>query len=135
MPFAKRIVEPPLLCRHPIPNDEGLLFEDLCSINNVVLSRTLRQLSDLAKHACSLFEELENEIISTNQRVWVLQNKIGKIQQTVSALDPKQEPVRKYPSFFSILSVYCLCSLQVNVGKDVTENKDLILCTEVRQTG
>lgn len=95
MPFAKRIVEPPLLCRHPIPNDEGLLFEDLCSINNVVLSRTLRQLSDLAKHACSLFEELENEIISTNQRVWVLQNKIGKIQQTASALDPKQEPVRK----------------------------------------
>ncbi|XP_048090954.1 Nance-Horan syndrome protein isoform X1 [Alosa alosa] len=93
MPFAKRIVEPPLLCRHPIPNDEGLLFEDLCSINNVVLSRTLRQLSDLAKHACSLFEELENEIISTNQRVWVLQNKICKIQQTASALDPKQEPV------------------------------------------
>ncbi|XP_063067975.1 actin remodeling regulator NHS [Engraulis encrasicolus] len=93
MPFSKRIVEPPLLCRHPIPNDEGLLFEDLSSINNVVLSRTLRQLSDLAKHACSLFEELENEIISTNQRVWVLQNKIGKIQQTASGLDPKQEPV------------------------------------------
>ncbi|XP_030627876.1 Nance-Horan syndrome protein [Chanos chanos] len=94
MPFAKRIVEPQLLCRHPIPNDEGLLFEDLCSINNVALSRILRQLSDLAKHACSLFQELENEIMSTNQRVWVLQNKIVKIQQTASALDPKQEAVR-----------------------------------------
>ncbi|XP_064183159.1 actin remodeling regulator NHS-like isoform X3 [Anguilla rostrata] len=93
MPFAKRIVEPQLLCRHAIPNDEGLLFEDLCSINNVALSRTLRQLSDLAKHACSLFQELENEIISTNQRVWVLQNKIGRIQQTASGLDPKQEAV------------------------------------------
>lgn len=108
MPFSKRIVEPPLLCRHPIPNDEGLLFEDLSSINNVVLSRTLRQLSDLAKHACSLFEELENEIISTNQRVWVLQNKIGKIQQTASGLDPKQEPVRKYTS---IQFFFCLDSV------------------------
>ncbi|CAK6970801.1 actin remodeling regulator NHS [Scomber scombrus] len=93
MPFAKRIVEPQLLCRHQIPNDEGLLFEDLCAISNVVLSRTLRQLSDLARHACSLFQELENDIINTNQRVWVLQNKIGQIQQTASALDPKKEAV------------------------------------------
>nr|XP_020462505.1 Nance-Horan syndrome protein-like isoform X2 [Monopterus albus] len=93
MPFAKRIVEPQLLCRHQIPNDEGLLFEDLCAISNVILSRTLRQLSDLARHACSLFQELENDIITTNQRVWVLQNKIGQIQQTASALDPKKEAV------------------------------------------
>ncbi|XP_056268974.1 actin remodeling regulator NHS [Pseudoliparis swirei] len=93
MPFAKRIAEPQLLCRHQIPNDEGLLFEDLCAISNVVLSRTLRQLSDLARHACSLFQELENDIISTNKRVWVLQNKIGQIQQTASALDPKKEAV------------------------------------------
>ncbi|XP_029354679.1 Nance-Horan syndrome protein [Echeneis naucrates] len=93
MPFAKRIVEPQFLCRHQIPNDEGLLFEDLCAISNVVLSRTLRQLSDLARHACSLFQELENDIINTNQRVWVLQNKIGQIQQTASALDPKKEAV------------------------------------------
>eukprot|EP00066_Takifugu_rubripes_P019240 XP_011608506.1 PREDICTED: nance-Horan syndrome protein-like [Takifugu rubripes] len=93
MPFAKRIVEPQLLYRHQIPNDEGLLFEDLCAISNVVLSRTLRQLSDLARHACSLFQELENDIISTNQRVWVLQNKIVEMQQTASALDPKKEAV------------------------------------------
>nr|XP_023656853.1 Nance-Horan syndrome protein isoform X2 [Paramormyrops kingsleyae] len=93
MPFAKRIVEPQSLCRHAIPSDEGLLFEDLCSINNVALSRTLRQLSDLAKHACSLFQELETEILSTNQRVWVLQSKIGRIQQIASGLDPKLEAV------------------------------------------
>ncbi|CAL8404681.1 unnamed protein product, partial [Boreogadus saida] len=93
MPFAKRIVGPPLLCRHEIPHEEGLLFEDLCSISNVVLSRTLRQLSDLARHACSLFQELENDIITTNQRVWVLQNKIGQIQQTAGGLDPKKEAV------------------------------------------
>ncbi|XP_034050517.1 Nance-Horan syndrome protein isoform X2 [Thalassophryne amazonica] len=93
MPFAKRIVEPQLLCRHHIPNDEGLLFEDLRAITNVVLSRTLRQLSDLARHACSLFQELENDILNANQRVWVLQNKIGQIQQTAGALDPKKEAV------------------------------------------
>ncbi|XP_053720378.1 actin remodeling regulator NHS isoform X1 [Synchiropus splendidus] len=93
MPFAKRIVEPSLLCRYHIPNDEGLLFEDLCEISNVVLSRTLRQLSDLARHACSLFQELENDIISTNQRVWLLQNKLGQLQQSTNALDPKKEAV------------------------------------------
>ncbi|XP_076879546.1 actin remodeling regulator NHS isoform X3 [Brachyhypopomus gauderio] len=93
MPFAKRIVEPQLLCRHPVPNDEGSLFEDLGSISNVVLARSLRQLSDLARHACSIFQELENEIVSTNQRVRVVQNKIGKIQQSASALDPKLEAV------------------------------------------
>ncbi|XP_018584956.2 Nance-Horan syndrome protein-like isoform X1 [Scleropages formosus] len=93
MPFAKRIVEPQLLCRHAVPNDEGLLFEDLRSISNVALSRTLRQLSDLARHACSLFQELEAQIISTNQRVWALQNKIGRMQRAASGLDPKQEAV------------------------------------------
>uniref|UniRef100_A0A3Q3DNL2 NHS actin remodeling regulator n=1 Tax=Hippocampus comes TaxID=109280 RepID=A0A3Q3DNL2_HIPCM len=106
MPFAKRIVEPPLLCRHQIPNDEGLLFEDLCAITNVILSRTLRQLSDLARHACSLFQELENDIVSTNQRVWGLQNKIGQIQQNANALDPKKEAVVSNLDIESKLSVH-----------------------------
>nr|XP_046246992.1 Nance-Horan syndrome protein isoform X2 [Scatophagus argus] len=93
MPFAKRIVEPQLLCRYQIPNEEGLLFEDLLSISNVALSRTLRQLSDLARHAFSIFQELENDLTSTNQRVRGLQSKINQLQQTCSELDPKQEAV------------------------------------------
>uniref|UniRef100_A0A3P8TLR5 NHS actin remodeling regulator n=1 Tax=Amphiprion percula TaxID=161767 RepID=A0A3P8TLR5_AMPPE len=93
MPFAKRVVEPQLLCRYQIPNEEGLVFEDLVSISNVALSRTLRQLSDLAKHACSIFQELENDLTSTNQRVRGLQTKISQLQQTCSELDPKQEAV------------------------------------------
>nr|XP_006005948.1 PREDICTED: Nance-Horan syndrome protein isoform X2 [Latimeria chalumnae] len=93
MPFSKRTVEPQLLCRHAIPSEEGLLFEDLCSISNVAMSRTLRQLSDLARHACSLFQELENEIKGTHQRVWALQSRISRVQQTVNSLDPKQEAV------------------------------------------
>ncbi|XP_071343138.1 actin remodeling regulator NHS [Trachinotus anak] len=93
MPFAKRVVEPQLLCRYQIPNEEGLLFEDLVSISNVALSRTLRQLSDLAKHACSIFQELENDLSSTNLRVRGLQSKINRLQQNCSELDPKQEAV------------------------------------------
>ncbi|XP_067453775.1 actin remodeling regulator NHS isoform X1 [Thunnus thynnus] len=93
MPFAKRVVEPQLLCRYQIPNEQGVLFEDLVSISNVALSRTLRQLSDLAKHACSIFQELENDLTSTSQRVSGLQSKINQLQQTCSELDPKQEAV------------------------------------------
>lgn len=95
MPFAKRAVEPQLLCRYQIPNDGGLLLEDLVSISNVALSRTLRQLSDLAKHACSIFQELENDLKSTNQRIRGLHSKINQLQETCSELDPKQEAVRE----------------------------------------
>ena len=95
MPFAKRVVEPQLLCRYQIPNEEGLVFEDLVSISNVALSRTLRQLSDLAKHACSIFQELESDLSSTSQRVRGLQGRLSRLQQTCSELDPKQEAVRE----------------------------------------
>lgn len=100
MPFAKRIVEPQFLCRRTDEDEEGLPFQDLCAISNVALSRTLRQLSDLAKHACSLFQELEHELVSTNRRVWALRDKISRIQDTTDALDPKQEAVREYTDFY-----------------------------------
>ncbi|XP_068599464.1 actin remodeling regulator NHS [Brachionichthys hirsutus] len=93
MPFAKRLVEPRLMCRYQIPNEEGLHYEDLVSISNVALSRTLRQLSDLARHACSVFQELEHDLTSTSQRVKGLQSKITLLQLTCSGLDPKQEAV------------------------------------------
>ncbi|AWP11377.1 putative wiskott-Aldrich syndrome protein family member 2-like [Scophthalmus maximus] len=95
MPFAKRVVEPQLLCRYRVPSEEGLLFEDLVCVSNVALSRTLRQLSDLARHACSVFQELESDITSTGLRVRGLQGKIGRLQETCAGLDPKQEAVRK----------------------------------------
>uniref|UniRef100_A0A3P9L869 Nance-Horan syndrome a (congenital cataracts and dental anomalies) n=1 Tax=Oryzias latipes TaxID=8090 RepID=A0A3P9L869_ORYLA len=93
MPFAKRVVEPQFLCRYQVPNEEGLVFEDLVSISNVALSRTLRQLSDLAKHACSIFQELEVELISTRQRLGGLHGRLSLLQQTCSGLDPKEEAV------------------------------------------
>ncbi|XP_052396975.1 actin remodeling regulator NHS-like isoform X1 [Carassius gibelio] len=93
MPFAKRIVEPQWLCRRTDADDEGLLLQDLCAFSNVALSRTLRQLSDLAKHACSLFQELEHELLATNRRVCALREKMSRIQESTGALDPKQEAV------------------------------------------
>uniref|UniRef100_A0A672NU38 NHS actin remodeling regulator n=1 Tax=Sinocyclocheilus grahami TaxID=75366 RepID=A0A672NU38_SINGR len=93
MPFAKRIVEPQWLCRRADADEEGLLLQDLCAFSNVALSRTLRQLSDLAKHACSLFHELEHELLATNRRVCALREKMSRIQETTGALDPKQEAV------------------------------------------
>ncbi|XP_061593904.1 actin remodeling regulator NHS isoform X2 [Cololabis saira] len=93
MPFAKRVVEPQLLCRYRVPNEEGAVFEDLVSISNAALSRSLRQLSDLARHACSIFQELERDLASTQQRVRGLQGKISRLQHGCSELDPKQEAV------------------------------------------
>lgn len=97
MPFAKRTVEPQLLCRYRVPNEEGALYEDLVTVSNLTLSRSLRQLSDLARHACSMFQELEGELAATGQRVRRLQGRIGQLQQTCAELDPKQEAVREYP--------------------------------------
>ncbi|XP_056305075.1 actin remodeling regulator NHS [Danio aesculapii] len=91
MPFSKRIVEPQWLCRRSDAEDE--LLQDLCAFSNVALSRTLRQLSDLAKHACSLFQELENELLFTNRRVCALRDTVNRIQENTEALDPKQEAV------------------------------------------
>ncbi|XP_075051190.1 actin remodeling regulator NHS isoform X2 [Mixophyes fleayi] len=82
--------------REPLPNDgqeKDVSTLDLCAVNNVAMSRILRQLSDMARHACSLFHEIEAEIQVTARRVRALQGKIGNVQQVVSSLDPKQETV------------------------------------------
>ncbi len=117
MPFAKRIVEPQWLCRRADADEEGLLLQDLCAFSNVALSRTLRQLSDLAKHACSLFQDLEHELVATNRRVCALREKMSRIQETTGALDPKQEAVREYlpysRSVFSIQKVMEIRFLKV----------------------
>ncbi|XP_037554258.1 Nance-Horan syndrome protein [Nematolebias whitei] len=93
MPFTKRAVGPRFLCRHPVPHEGGLLFEDLVSISNVALSRSVRQLSDLARHACSMFQELEDELTSTRLRLRGLQARISPLQQLCTELDPKQDAV------------------------------------------
>ncbi|XP_025028737.1 Nance-Horan syndrome protein-like [Python bivittatus] len=68
---------------------------DLCSVSNVALSRILRQLSDVAKHACTLFQEIEGEIQLTHRRVQALHSRIGGVQTILHSLDPKQEAVHR----------------------------------------
>ncbi|XP_039089861.1 Nance-Horan syndrome protein isoform X2 [Hyaena hyaena] len=70
-----------------------LLMLDLCAVSNAALARVLRQLSDVARHACSLFQELESDIQLTHRRVWALQGKLGGVQRVLGTLDPKQEAV------------------------------------------
>ncbi|XP_068124801.1 actin remodeling regulator NHS isoform X2 [Hyperolius riggenbachi] len=82
--------------REPLPSDgkdKDVVTLDLCAINNVAMSRILRQLSDMARHACSIFHEIEGDLQVTARRVRALQGKIGAVQQLVSSLDPKQETV------------------------------------------
>lgn len=88
--------------REPLPvdkKDKDTATLDLCAISNVAMSRILRQLSDMARHACSIFHEIEAEIQVTARRVRTLQGKIGTVQQLVISLDPKQETVREYHIF------------------------------------
>ncbi|XP_027464536.1 Nance-Horan syndrome protein isoform X2 [Zalophus californianus] len=70
-----------------------LLMLDLCAVSNAALARILRQLSDVARHACSLFQELESDIQLTHRRVWALQGKLSSVQRVLGTLDPKQEAV------------------------------------------
>ncbi|XP_018105134.1 Nance-Horan syndrome protein isoform X2 [Xenopus laevis] len=82
--------------RETVPSggkDKDVVPLDLGAFNNVALSRILRQLSDMARHACSLFHEIEVDIQVVARRVQTLQGKIGNVQQIVTSLDPKQETV------------------------------------------
>ncbi|XP_053162612.1 actin remodeling regulator NHS isoform X3 [Hemicordylus capensis] len=81
-----------------VPTEEreaaaALMMLDLCSVSNVALSRILRQLSDLAKHACTLFQEVESEIQLTHRRIRALHCRIGCVQGVIHSLDPKKEAV------------------------------------------
>ncbi|KYO30228.1 hypothetical protein Y1Q_0022446 [Alligator mississippiensis] len=105
MPFAKRIVEPQWLCRRQPAasvlleeggseeeeDDGGML--DLGAVSNVALSRVLRQLSAVARHAGALFQELEGELQGTQRRVRTLHGRLAAAQGALHGLDPKQEAV------------------------------------------
>lgn len=93
MPFFKRAVEPHALCTSRVPDG---LFEDLDSVSNMALSRSLRQLADLARHACSMFHELEDEVTSTSVRLLGLQARLSSVQKSCTELEPRREAVREY---------------------------------------
>ncbi|TRY67993.1 hypothetical protein DNTS_035556 [Danionella cerebrum] len=123
MPFAKRTVEPQRLLRRAEDEDEeeDAELRDLSAFSNLALSRSLRQLSDLAKHACSLFQELEHELVSTNLRVCALRQKMNVLQARTGELDPKQE---------ASSSSSCRCSPRLSVG--VHRVQVMFTCPEVQ---
>lgn len=71
------------------------LLEDLCAVSNAALSSTVRQLSDVARHAGSLFDELERELASTDRRLRDLREKVRRMERSTEELDHKQETVRE----------------------------------------
>lgn len=98
MPFTKRTVQPRGLCRSAEPGEDGAppaLLDELCALSNAALSRTVRQLSDVARHAGSLFHELERELASTDRRLRDLREKVRRMERSSEELDPKQEAVRE----------------------------------------
>ncbi|XP_055500900.1 actin remodeling regulator NHS isoform X2 [Leucoraja erinacea] len=92
MPFPKRICQPLILTRHGSAERPGA-FEELPAVSNHTLTRTVGQLAELARHACGLFQEIEDEVFAIHRRLGAIQRKISDIGAAVNALDPRREVV------------------------------------------
>ncbi|KAJ7401510.1 nance-horan syndrome protein isoform x1 [Pitangus sulphuratus] len=98
-----------------------LMVLDLCSVSNVALSRILRQLSDVARHACTLFQEVEADIQGTHRRVRALHGRIAGLQGAVRGLDPKQEAVRGERHLVMIFPASASCSSPPYIQHSATD--------------
>lgn len=108
MPFHKRTVEPQNLCRLSTQEcDAGqdqlecsVLSSHCCTCLNDVscksLKNILQQLSDLSRHACSIFLEIQSEAASVIHRSAELQRRLDTLQHTVRKLDHKKIRLRKF---------------------------------------
>ncbi|KAL7873379.1 hypothetical protein AOLI_G00124500 [Acnodon oligacanthus] len=103
MPFCKRTVAPQRLCRltkEPLRCELG--GADRCSalnpdswaslsdVSSAALNNVLLQLSDLSRHACSVFLEIQSEAGSVVCRSAALQQRLETLQYAVRKLDPKK---------------------------------------------
>uniref|UniRef100_A0A3B4CET1 Nance-Horan syndrome a (congenital cataracts and dental anomalies) n=1 Tax=Pygocentrus nattereri TaxID=42514 RepID=A0A3B4CET1_PYGNA len=80
--------------RAHLPGASGAsLDRDLRALCGAALACTLRQLADVARHAGSVFEELEEELARTEQRLRTLRETAGRVQRHVGQLEAKQEAV------------------------------------------
>nr|XP_055027600.1 NHS-like protein 1 isoform X2 [Misgurnus anguillicaudatus] len=98
MPFYKRTVEPRSLCRF---NKDGLQaraccvfnrdsFSTLDAVNFKVLINVLHQLSDLSRHASSIFLELQTEAAGLINKTSALQCRLDALHVTVADLNHKR---------------------------------------------
>ncbi|XP_078067622.1 NHS-like protein 2 isoform X2 [Mustelus asterias] len=86
MPFCKRIVRPVQVCRLHGEGRRLSTLENLIDVSSLTLGSILRQLSDLAREAVSVLEEIELEIGSISHRALLLEVRIIGLHRYVSAL-------------------------------------------------
>ncbi|ROL45004.1 Wiskott-Aldrich syndrome protein family member 2 [Anabarilius grahami] len=102
MPFHKRIVEPRSLGRinRGRPEVNGDVFISLDAVNCQTLINILRQLSDLSRHASSMFVEIQTESALVINKASALQHRLDSLQDTVRNLNHKRTTVQSNSSLF-----------------------------------
>ncbi|XP_072361525.1 NHS-like protein 2 isoform X2 [Scyliorhinus torazame] len=86
MPFCKRAVRPVHVCRLHAEGRRLSALENLIDVSSLTLGSVLRQLSDLARAAVSVLEEIELEIGCISHRALLLEVRIIGLHRYVSAL-------------------------------------------------
>ncbi len=103
MPFHKRIVEPRSLGRinreRLEVNGDVFASLDLDAVNCQTLINILRQLSDLSRHASSMFAEIQTESALVINKASALQHRLDSLQDTVRHLNQKRTTIRECFTF------------------------------------
>ena len=99
MPFVKRAVEPVILSRRKVGEEDKF---DLDVVSNNALVGVLLQLGSLVQHADELFQELTQDCQEVIYRTQRLRNRVVNVTENVENLNPRAVKVRKYS--FRILS-------------------------------
>ena len=93
MPFAKRAIEPIILSRRKVQEEDKF---DLDVVSNNTLVGVLLQLGSLVQHADELFAELTQDCQEVIYRTQRLRNRVGNIADKVENLNARAVKVRKY---------------------------------------
>ncbi|XP_043912976.1 NHS-like protein 2 isoform X2 [Protopterus annectens] len=83
MPFAKRVVLPQRLCRATVATApcSGFSFSELGDVCAFTLHSVLRQLADVCRHAASITQELEGDLLSLCHRSRLLEERFNILQR------------------------------------------------------
>lgn len=74
-----------------------VLFSELEDVCSQTLTGILLQLSDLSRHASSIFLDIETQAGLLAQRSRRIQVRLEVLHSTVRKCDPKKAKIRKYP--------------------------------------
>lgn len=100
MPFVLRKVEPRYLCRGHVPTGSAPqgwpVGAELEAVANGALTISLKQLASLLTTAESIFADLTAELTAVADRSSRLRQRIDKVEERLTLVDPKKIPVRKY---------------------------------------